>query len=154
MAVAALPDGRRALSASADKTLKLWDLETGNPLAAFTADSDLFAAAPRRTIASLLSRTMAGSIFTALDVTSRCAPGGALIKQTVGKVGLCGFLCRAWRGRIKHDTHFWIRTFANLVVAGGGVHSPSASFWKSTRRPLTLYRDYAKPSPTLLSRRK
>ena len=30
MAVAALPDGRRALSASADKTLKLWDLETGN----------------------------------------------------------------------------------------------------------------------------
>ena len=32
MAVAALPDGRRALSASADKTLKLWDLETGNPL--------------------------------------------------------------------------------------------------------------------------
>ena len=40
-----LPDGRRALSASADKTLKLWDLETGNPLAAFTADSDLFAVA-------------------------------------------------------------------------------------------------------------
>jgi WD40 repeat protein len=33
MAVAALPDGRRAQSASADKTLKLWDLETGNPLA-------------------------------------------------------------------------------------------------------------------------
>jgi len=46
MAVA-LPDGRRALSASADKTLKLWDLETGNPLAAFTADSDLFAVASR-----------------------------------------------------------------------------------------------------------
>lgn len=43
MAGAALPDGRRALSASADKTLKLWDLETGNPLAAFTANSDLFA---------------------------------------------------------------------------------------------------------------
>jgi len=42
MAVAALPDGRRALSASADKTLKLWDLETGNPLAAFTADSGHF----------------------------------------------------------------------------------------------------------------
>jgi WD40 repeat protein len=57
MAVAALPDGRRALSASADKTLKLWDLETGNPLAAFTADSDLFA------VTSLLARTMAGSIF-------------------------------------------------------------------------------------------
>jgi WD40 repeat protein len=45
MAGAALPDGRRALSASADKPLKLWDLETGNPLAAFTADSDLFAVA-------------------------------------------------------------------------------------------------------------
>ena len=45
MAGAALPDGRRALSASADKTLKLWDIETGDPLAAFTANSDLFAAA-------------------------------------------------------------------------------------------------------------
>src|ERR1700730_16955288 len=77
MAVAALPDGRRALSASADKTLKPWDLETGNPLAAFTADSDLFAAAPRRTIASLLARTMAGSIFygTLRDITLR-APRG------------------------------------------------------------------------------
>ena len=45
MAVAALPDGRRVLSTSADKTLKLWDLETGNPLAAFTADSNHFAVA-------------------------------------------------------------------------------------------------------------
>jgi WD40 repeat protein len=77
MAVAALPDVRRALSASADKTLKLWNLETGNPLAAFTADSDLFAVAVVRTITSLLARTMARSIFSALDVTSRCAPGGA-----------------------------------------------------------------------------
>jgi hypothetical protein len=74
MAVAATRHyGRRALSASADKTLKLWDLETWNPLAAFTADSDLFAAAPRRTIASLLARTMAGSIFygTCRDITLR-----------------------------------------------------------------------------------
>jgi hypothetical protein len=63
------------------------------------------------------------------------------------KIGLGAVPCRAWRGRIKYDTHFWIRTFANLVVAGGGVHSPSASFWKSTRRSLTLYRDYAKPKP-------
>ena len=77
MAVAALPDVRRALSASADKTLMLWDLETGNPLAAFTADSDFFAVAVVRTITSLLARTMARSIFSALDVTSRCAPGGA-----------------------------------------------------------------------------
>ena len=41
-------------------------------------------------------------------------------KQTVWKDGLCGFRCRIWRDRIGHDTHFWIRTFANLVVAGGG----------------------------------
>jgi transposase len=37
--------------------------------------------------------------------------------QTVWKVGLCGFLCRAWRARIAHDTHFRIRTFATFVVA-------------------------------------
>ena len=37
MAVTA--DGRRALSASDDKTLKMWDLETGLVLAAFTCDA-------------------------------------------------------------------------------------------------------------------
>ena len=63
MAVAALPDGRPALSASADKTLKLWDLETGNPLAAFTADSDLFAVA---TAAN--DRFVAGSHDSRLDI--------------------------------------------------------------------------------------
>src|ERR1019366_7095355 len=36
--------------------------------------------------------------------------------QTVWKVGLCGFLCRAWRGRIKHDTHFWIRRSQILLL--------------------------------------
>ena len=44
----------------------------------------------------------------------------ATSEQTVWKLGLCGFRCRGWRDRIQHDTHFWIRTFANLVVAGGG----------------------------------
>jgi|GEM_PF-6603065 len=77
MAVAALPDRRRALSASADKALKLWDLETGNALAAVTADSDLFAVAVgERSLRCWFARWQA-PYFTALDVTSRCAPGGA-----------------------------------------------------------------------------
>jgi WD40 repeat protein len=63
MAVAALPDGRRAQSASADKTLKLWDLETGNPLAPSRPIPTFSPSPSRRTIASLLARTMAGSIF-------------------------------------------------------------------------------------------
>ena len=37
-AVAVLADGQRALSASRDHTLKLWNLETGATLASFTAD--------------------------------------------------------------------------------------------------------------------
>ena len=45
MAVATLPDVLHALCASADKTLKLLDPESGNQLATFTADSDLFAVA-------------------------------------------------------------------------------------------------------------
>jgi hypothetical protein len=59
-------------------TLKLWDLETGNPLATFTADSDLFAvavAANDRFVAG--SHDGRPSILRLFDVTSRCAPGGA-----------------------------------------------------------------------------
>ncbi|MDT9205827.1 MAG: WD40 repeat domain-containing protein, partial [Limnospira sp. PMC 1236.20] len=38
-AVAIAPDGKRAVSASSDKTLKLWDLETGTELATLTGHS-------------------------------------------------------------------------------------------------------------------
>ncbi|WP_442957374.1 WD40 repeat domain-containing protein, partial [Phormidium sp. CCY1219] len=39
-AVAITPDGKRAVSASYDETLKLWDLETGTELATLTGHSD------------------------------------------------------------------------------------------------------------------
>ena len=38
--VAIAPDGRTALSGSADKTLKLWDLATGKELRTFTGHSE------------------------------------------------------------------------------------------------------------------
>ena len=38
--VAVTPDGRRAVSASADKTLKVWDLETGAELRTLAGHSD------------------------------------------------------------------------------------------------------------------
>ena len=44
-AVAVTPDGERAISASRDKTLKLWDLETGVCLAPFAADHGLYCCA-------------------------------------------------------------------------------------------------------------
>lgn len=37
--VAVSPDGRRAVSASLDKTLKVWDLEVGASVATFTCDA-------------------------------------------------------------------------------------------------------------------
>ena len=48
------------------------------------------------------------------------APRALEMLQTVWKVGPCGFRCRAWRGRIQHDTHFWSRSLADVFVAGGG----------------------------------
>ena len=39
------PDGRRAVSASRDRTLKVWDLERGTVLATFTADHAIHAVA-------------------------------------------------------------------------------------------------------------
>ena len=40
-AVAVTPDGRRAVSASSDRTLRLWDLESGKEIAAFTGESEI-----------------------------------------------------------------------------------------------------------------
>jgi WD40 repeat protein len=40
-----LPDGRLALSASGDDTVKLWDIAAGVPLAVFTADAAVLAVA-------------------------------------------------------------------------------------------------------------
>jgi WD40 repeat protein len=36
--VAVTPDGRRAVSASDDRTLRVWDLESGKEIAAFTGE--------------------------------------------------------------------------------------------------------------------
>jgi WD40 repeat protein len=43
--VAVTPDGRRAVSASSDQTLKVWDLESGELVASFSADGTLAACA-------------------------------------------------------------------------------------------------------------
>ncbi len=41
MAVAVTPDGQRAVSASTDKTLKVWDLGSGRELRTLTGHSDM-----------------------------------------------------------------------------------------------------------------
>jgi WD40 repeat protein len=43
--VAASHDGRRVISASLDRTLKLWDLQTGQALATFAGDAALYCCA-------------------------------------------------------------------------------------------------------------
>ena len=43
--VALSGDGRRAVSASSDETLKVWDVETGEVAATFTCDGDAYCCA-------------------------------------------------------------------------------------------------------------
>ena len=44
-AVAVTPDGRRAVSASDDQTLKVWDLESGELVVTFSGDGAIYACA-------------------------------------------------------------------------------------------------------------
>ncbi|MDT9179357.1 MAG: WD40 repeat domain-containing protein, partial [Limnospira sp. PMC 1291.21] len=44
-AVAIAPDGKTAVSASSDRTLKLWDLATGGVLATFTGEAPMISCA-------------------------------------------------------------------------------------------------------------
>ncbi|NMG19293.1 WD40 repeat domain-containing protein [Brasilonema bromeliae] len=44
-AVAVTPDGKYVISGSEDNTLKVWNLETGEVIASFTADSALMCCA-------------------------------------------------------------------------------------------------------------
>jgi WD40 repeat protein len=43
--VAVTPDGRRVVSASADRTLKVWGLESGKLVATFSGDGEIAACA-------------------------------------------------------------------------------------------------------------
>jgi DNA polymerase III delta prime subunit len=60
--VAALPDGQRALSGSADRTLRLWDLETGAELRRFEVGEMVYSVAPlpdgRRALSGSEDRTV------------------------------------------------------------------------------------------------
>ena len=40
-ALAITPDGRRVISASADHTLRVWNVESGNQIAAFTGEGPM-----------------------------------------------------------------------------------------------------------------
>jgi hypothetical protein len=71
-AVTPLPDGRRALSGSADRTLRLWDLETGECLATFTGDAAIPAVAVVRD-----DLVVAGSANGAIHILELRGPGAS-----------------------------------------------------------------------------
>ena len=59
-AVAVTPDGRRAISASADHTLRVWDFESGNYIAAFTGEGPMLRCAIAPDGRTIIAREKSG----------------------------------------------------------------------------------------------
>jgi hypothetical protein len=62
-AVAVTPDGRRAISASEDRTLKVWDLSTGKELASIVLDGSLYCLAVATDGLTIVTGDGAGSVY-------------------------------------------------------------------------------------------
>ncbi|MEJ2750146.1 MAG: WD40 repeat domain-containing protein, partial [Anaerolineae bacterium] len=63
LAVAVTPDGRRAISASSDQTLKVWDLATGKELASIALDGSLSCVALANDGVTIVTGDGAGNVY-------------------------------------------------------------------------------------------
>ena len=70
-AVAVTPDGRHAISASDDKTLKVWELETGRELAAVRLAGALHCVAVATDGITILAGDGAGNVYCLRFVEGR-----------------------------------------------------------------------------------
>ena len=56
-------DGKKAVSASDDETLKLWDLETGRKIATFTGDSTIICCAVSQDMLTIIAGYNSGQVL-------------------------------------------------------------------------------------------
>ena len=70
-AVTVTPEGGQVLSASDDRTLKVWDLDSGSCLATFTADAPLKACAVAKDGVSVVAGDASGTVhFLTLEMAA------------------------------------------------------------------------------------
>ncbi len=137
--ISVTPDGRRAISASDDTTLKVWDIESGRIIAGFCGDGALNSCATTPDGKTIVAGEASGSVhFMRLENVVHGAP-----------------IATAWHPPYSPRWQFWrrntafgcplCRTWSEIPASALGIEIPCPHCGKPIRlNPFTINADWRK----------